>query len=156
FGLAAGGAVYLLSGHSSPSSVAKLPGSAPTRPPDAQDAFLTGLHSTNSLPLRSDITMTETFDVSGPGGASFDPGIPPVSVTIHLDQESAQRSEMSETDSAGPGLARETVIGVLYDGTYYLSSDNGATYKTVPIDQATSHQLDPRGPLLISALPASV
>ena len=43
-----------------------------------------------------------------------------------------------------------------YDGTEYLSTDNGASYQTFPMDQAASHELDPSVPMQFLGMVNSV
>jgi hypothetical protein len=42
---------------------------------------------------------------------------------------------------------KQTIIGVQYDDTVYLSTDNGASYQTASIAQANAAQLTPESPL---------
>jgi hypothetical protein len=149
FAVAGGGALLLAGGTSGSSPGAPL-GSASTDaavPANIKSTLLSSIRRTETMSVRADITMQETFNVSNATGGSL-PGLQgggEIAFTIHVDQESAQRAELQETVTA-PGL-NQKIISVLYDGRCYVSSDDGATYQTVPLDIATSHQLSPKTPL---------
>jgi len=155
FGLAGGGAVFLTGNHAGPSSSGGAGSASSANPSDAKAAFVASIQRTERLSFRSDISMKESFTVSGPGGTNFGAlSGAGLSFTIHVDQESAQRSEVRETLAASG--VNQTLIAVLYDGTAYLSTDNGAQYQTFPVNQAASHQLDPKTPLQFLEMVATV
>ena len=148
FGAAGGGAVFLTGGHpSTPSGSASGAGSAGIAGTgDPTKTFLAAVQRTDSESFRADLTMLESFSVSGPAGETFGAlGGAEFSIKIHVDQATSQRAELREEVTA-PGVD-QTAIAVLWDGTVYLSTDNGATYQTVPASEAAIAQLSPKSPL---------
>ncbi|HEX6538723.1 MAG TPA: hypothetical protein VF155_06060 [Candidatus Dormibacteraeota bacterium] len=142
FGLAGGGAVLLTSGH----PVSSGPAAGGTGSQTVGRPSLTAaVQRLESDSMRADMKVTESFGVSGPGGAAFGEFPGDIELTVHIDQQSANRSELSET-VAGPGF-KETTIAVLYDDTVYVSQDNGASYQTVTVAEADTHQYSPKSPL---------
>lgn len=145
FGLVGGAAVLLSGGH--PAATGPAASShGPGVPANGRDALQGAVQRTETGSMRADIHLTQTFTASGPGGidlGTLNGG--EISLTIHIDQENANRSELHETVSA-LGV-HQTVIAMLYDGTVYLSSDNGASYQTANVGAATNHQLSPKSPL---------
>jgi hypothetical protein len=150
FGVVGGGALVLTGGgHAGSPATASRAGpssTAPSRPADIKSALVASIQQTDSVSMHADISMQESFSVTGPGGAMYTSleGYE-IGMTIHVDQESAQRAELQETVSA-PGV-NERIIAVLYDGTCYVSRDGGATYQTVSAGVANSHQVSPKTPL---------
>jgi hypothetical protein len=142
FGVAGGGAVVLTSGHSSP-GVSTGAGTSGA-PVHGRTALVAAIQRTESDSMRADLRLTDSFSGSRAGGlGTFAGG--EFSVSVHIDQESANRSELRETvDAYG---VKQTMIAVLYDGTVYVSTDNGAAYQTVSVDQAAGHDLSPKSPL---------
>ena len=145
---AAGGAAVLLSGSHTG-----------TAPPSTQGGVIEGGNAANGKAVltaavnhfegtsaRADITMTQSFTGTGPGGQDFGDVLGgDITFQVHIDQQSSTRSEMRETITAF-GF-KQTIIGVQYDDTVYLSTDNGASYQTASIDQANAAQLTPESPL---------
>jgi hypothetical protein len=149
FGLAGGGAIYLTSNHAGSGSAGSTGAGAAgstANPANSSAAFLASVQRTESLSFTAEVTMRQSFTESGPGGSGVGTlGGSGLSFAMHLDQENPQRIELREHITA-TGLD-QTAIAVLYDGTCYLSTDNGAIYQTVPISQAASHELSPKSPL---------
>ena len=147
FGGAGGAAVLLSGGHTG------------TAPPSTQGGVIEGGSAANGKAVltaavnhfegtsaRADITMTQSFTGTGAGGQDFGDVLGgDITFQVHIDQQSSTRSEMRETITAF-GIKR-TIIGVQYDNTVYLSTDNGASYQTASIDQANAAQLTPESPL---------
>lgn len=142
FGLAGGGAVLLSAGH--PGSATPASGAAGSQPA-GRPSLTAAVHRVEADALRADMKVTESFSVSGPGGADFGAFPGNIELTVHIDQQSANRSELRETVE-GPGF-KETTIAVLYGDAVYVSQDNGATYQTVTIAEADTHQYNPKSPL---------
>lgn len=144
FGVAGGGAVVLSSGHSGTSGAA--PGGSASSPAGGRASLLAAVQRVEGGSMRADIKLTESFSATGAGGArlgAFPGG--DVTLTIHIDQASANRSELRETVEAFG--VKQTLIAVLYDGTVYVSQNNGASYQTVTVDQAATHLVSPKSPL---------
>ncbi|MBV8301178.1 MAG: hypothetical protein JOY68_04570 [Candidatus Dormibacteraeota bacterium] len=139
FAAVGGGALLLTSGHA-PAGGAANP-NVPTGPP--QPVLTGALSRMQNIGYRADITITETLTLENAAGAAV--GMESDSFTVHLDHESAQRSEMRET--IGSNAGQRTVIVVQYDGTDYISTDNGATYQTVAAAAVQNHDLDPAVPV---------
>ena len=143
----AGGAALLLSG-----------GHTGTAPPstaggviehgnvaDGKTVLAAAVNHFEGTSARADITMTQSYSATGPGGVEFGQLDGDVTFQIHIDQQSATRSEMRETITTY-GI-KQVIIGVQYDDTIYLSTDNGASYQTTTIDRANAKQVSPQSPL---------
>jgi len=146
FGLAGAGAVLLTGGHGPVATQSGGAGPAgPATQGDAKTVFLASVGRTNSASMRADLSMSEYFTLNAPNGADLGETPGSLTFTIHIDQQTAQRSELHETLTA-PGLSK-TYIVVLYDGGVFLSSNSGASYQTVSVDQVAPHQLSPQSAL---------
>jgi hypothetical protein len=146
FGLVGGGAV-LLSGNKTGTAPPSTAGGGPAGNATNGKAVLTAaVNKFNATPARADITMTQSFSATGAGGEDLGELVGgDITYQVHIDQQSPTRSEMRETVTAF-GI-KETIIGVRYDDTVYLSTDNGATYKSTTIDKADKANVNPNDPL---------
>ena len=142
FGLAGGGALLLSAGH--PASGKPAAGGGGSQPV-GRPSLTAAVQRVETDSMRADLKVTESFGVTGPGGAGFGDFPGDIELTVHIDQQSGSRSELRETVE-GPGF-KETTVAVLYDNTVYVSQDNGATYQTVTVAEADTHQYSPKSPL---------
>ena len=100
-----------------------------------REIVLTAATLTQAQPFRMDATIDESF--SGGGAASSALAGTSVTLNMHHDVESSARSSgtLGFTGAAGTPV---TVNVIVYDGATYVSTDGGATYKSVPVGAATS------------------
>ena len=144
---AAGGAAVLLSGSHAGTAPPSTAGGVIEggNAADGHAVLTAAVNHFEGTSARADITMTQSYSAIGPGGQEFGQLNGDVTFQIHIDQQSATRSEMRETITTY-GI-KQVVIGVQYDNTIYLSTDNGASYQTTTIDQANAKQVSPQSPL---------
>ncbi|MBV8529098.1 MAG: hypothetical protein JOZ75_12350 [Candidatus Dormibacteraeota bacterium] len=146
FGGAGGAAVLLSGGHTGtapPSTAGGVIEHGNTA--DGKTVLTSAVNHFEGTSARADITMTQSYSATGPGGEEFGSLDGDVTFQIHIDQQSATRSEMRETVTTYG--VRQVIIGVQYDDTIYLSTDNGASYQTTTIDRANAKQVSPQSPL---------
>lgn len=145
---AAGGAAVLLSGSHTGTAAPSTEGGVIEggNAANGKTVLTAAVNHFEGTSARADITMTQSFTGTGPGGQDFGDVLGgDITFQVHIDQQSSTRSEMRETITAF-GI-KQTIIGVQYDNTVYLSTDNGASYQTASIDQANAAQLTPESPL---------
>lgn len=144
---AAGGAAVLLAGGPHGSAPPSTAGGVIEHGnvADGHAVLTAAVNHFEGTSARADITMTQSYSATGPGGEEFGQLDGDVTFQVHIDQQSATRSEMRETITTY-GI-KKVIIGVQYDDTIYLSTDNGASYQTTTIDQANAKQVSPQSPL---------
>lgn len=112
--------------------VAACGGGGTTHSSNPKQIVLTAAQLTQAQPFRMDGTVDES--ITGPavlGGSAQE-----VALNLHFDVESAGRSSgMMGTTVLGTAI---TVNTSMYDGTVYVSTDGGATYKSAPAGHASS------------------
>lgn len=115
-------------------------GGGSTQAKNSRQVVLTAAQLTQAQPFRMDGSIHESFGGSGALGAA--PG--PLTLNVHFDVENSARS----TGTLGTTVEGRplTVNTTVYDGTVYISTDGGVTYKSTPAGTATS-QYGPAGAL---------
>ncbi|MGH7686578.1 MAG: hypothetical protein ACREN2_07165 [Candidatus Dormibacteria bacterium] len=144
FTVAGGGALLLSGSHAGPPVATS--GGAHAQSGGNPASLTSAVTRVEGSTMRADISFTQSFTATGPGGVDFGawPG-GEIVVNIHIDQQSATRSELRETVQA-LGV-NETMLAVLYDDTVYVSTNNGASYQTATIDRANTAEVSPQSPL---------
>lgn len=146
FGLVGGGAVLLSSNKTGTAPPSTAGGASVGKATNGRATLLAAVNKFNATPARADITMTQSFSATGAGGEDLGELVGgDITYKVHIDQQSPTRSEMRETVTAF-GI-KQTIIGVRYDDTVYLSTDNGATYQTTTVDKADTANVSPDSPL---------
>jgi hypothetical protein len=115
---------------------------APTAKPSATRVVLASLEKTTSTSFRADMTVAEAITVTGPGASQLQ-GLgslagQTVNLTGSMAAESSQRMRVHMT--ATVANTPIDVESVLYDGTAYVSTDGGSTFRSV----GTSGALPPQ------------
>ena len=144
FAIAGGGALLLSGSHAAPTLT--TPGGAHPQSDGTPASLTSAVQRVEGSTMRADISFTQSFSATGPGGVDFGewPG-GEIVVNIHIDHQSSTRSELRETvQSLG---VSETTLAVLYDDTVYVSNNNGASYQTVTVDRANTAEVSPQSPL---------
>lgn len=106
--------------------------SARAQPKDFRQVVLTAARLSQDQPFRMDATGEESIGGSGALGSASGP----LTLNLHFDVASKARSTgtVSTTIGSASGTANTTV----YDGTVYVSTDGGVTYRSRPASAATS------------------
>lgn len=107
-----------------------------------RDVVLTAASRAGGESVRISMTVDESFTVSGPAAPQFGTlSGQSLSLTMQLEMQNRQRS--SATVTAATGGRSFKVLAVLYDGSLFLSQDDGATFQTVPLAGQPSSQYGP-------------
>ncbi len=113
----------------------------PTPRPDAKQAVLASLQKTTGGSFMADMSISATFKATGPQAAQLHAlEGQAIDFTMKMSAESKQRIELTvDTTVSGRPVKAEVVQ---YDGTLYVSSNGGTSYKVVPTTGGAANQYD--------------
>jgi hypothetical protein len=98
---------------------------------DAKSILLASVHLTTSQTFHADVTVSETLAASGSQAGQLGGAGQTVDLTMRLSVENPKRVSVDMTATfAGRPLHIESVV---YDGALYVSTDAGATFKSLPV-----------------------
>ena len=113
-----------------------------TQEPAPRDVLLTAAHRASTESLRMAVTANETFSASGPAAGQFAAlSGQPITIDFQIGVQNRQRSSGVVTVTAGGRSVG--ILTVLYDGTAFLSKDNGLSFQTLPLSGQVSSQYGP-------------
>jgi hypothetical protein len=129
--------LVLLAGCSSPGSPAAA---HPTASAGARQALLASVQKSAGSSFLADMTVAESFTSTGDGRSKGIKSLAGRSLafSVHMSAENSNRIRL--TVQAGSALPQLDAVAVTYDGTLYVSSDGGTTFKVVPAAGAAPDQ----------------
>jgi hypothetical protein len=106
---------------------------------DARQVLLASVQKSTGTSFLADMTINVSLTATGPAATSLSAlAGKAIAVTMHMSAESQQRIRLT-VDEAVAG-APVSVVAVRYDGTTYVSSDGGTTFKVAPSTGALPDQ----------------
>ena len=112
----------------------------PTPHLDPRQAVLASVAKTSGSSFLADMSLSISMTATGPGASYFAQlQGQAISATLHVSAENEQRMRLTFAATAAGKTSNG--VGVLYDGTAYTSSDNGATYKAQSLSGGLSDQI---------------
>ncbi len=111
----------------------------PTPHLEPRQAVLASVATTSGSSFLADMSLTVSMTATGPGASYFSQlHGQAIDATVHVSAQSQRRMRLTFSATA---LGKSSKgVGVLYDGTAYISSDNGTTYKKQSLSGALSDQ----------------
>ena len=120
-------------GHTAGSNSSSTPS-----PPSARELLLTAAKKASETSVRVDASVAVQFGGTGSVAQQFSASS--ATISFHLDLQSA--TAMSGSMSATVNGRSLTIPLTVVNGTVYVSSDGGATYKTAPAGSSTTDNLN--------------
>ncbi len=122
------------------SSAASPAAAHPTPSAGARQAVLASVQKSAGSSFLADMSIAESFTSTGGGVGKGVKSLPGQSLTfsVHMSAENSQRIRL--TIQAGSALPQLNSVAVIYDGTLYVSSDGGTTFRVVSTTGATPDQ----------------
>ena len=102
----------------------------PTPRLSATRVVLASLEKTESTSFRADMTVAEAITATGPGALQLN-GLAGQTINLTMTMAAENRDRLQVRATATVANRPVDVLSVVYDGTVYVSSDGGTTFKTV-------------------------
>jgi hypothetical protein len=107
--------------------------------PDARQVVLASVEKTSSSSFLGDMSVSATISATGPNAALLSP-LQGHAITATMQGSFENQQRMRLTIEAAIAGKTTKAVAVVYDGTAYISSDGGATYKAQPLTGVAADQ----------------